>query len=41
MRLSRTRAQGAFLFLEQTLGESPDKWVEQSTMLVGWHVFSG
>jgi len=31
----------AFLLLEQTLGESPDKWVKQSTLFVGWHVFSG
>jgi len=40
-RLHRTGGEGALLFLEQTLGLSTTEWVKQSTMLVGWHVFSG
>jgi len=34
-KLFWTEQQGVFLFLEQTPGESPDKWVKQSTTSLG------
>ena len=39
-KLSRTGRQGAYMNLEPTL-RVPYKWVQQFTMLVGWHSSSG